>query len=527
MPYVHEVTSDILNLVKMAGSFADKIDTAANGGYNNSRNSTGLNSTSIMRASKDLVMSFPVLCDNTVSPSTAIMVTKAIERMCVAQLQLLFSSAYVKGNDGREVLRQWHKNMNQDMGIDDFLAISDSITGTPSYGGGWNKGVFEASLERVAEDMKNQFLSEMIFYPETSFSESAIMDYTVDDRFGENTVVKTPTRYIKEDIQSNIDDVLNRVDLADKSASNRINAGKVGVDMYNAKETNRHNKKLEKDADERRKETERHNRESEYQNMQKHALDVKKYQSDKDQFAAQQALARSKANVDYFKAQLLDSDVKKANELVPSLMIIRYNVVDANNPQNHNVVQEFIAGVKARLISCSAREIQDNITSVTSNRVSLVNLIRATTKEISFAKDFVAAIDQAKIDAKQSSRLSKTSPIWRSLQARATKSGLNRLRKNKANDASAITSLIISMELSNVIKNDKNIDLSNPKVAAFIMESYNLMALVVVDEQTETAHFLLDGEKYYQDYTFGALERETGDGSYKKIINLISKINRG
>jgi hypothetical protein len=356
------------------------------------------------------------------------------------------------------------------------------------------------------------------------------MDYTVDDRFGENTVVKTPTRYIREDIQDNIDDVLDKVDFANKSASNRINAGKLGVDMYNAKETNRHNKKMEKDADEKRKETERHNRESEADAAAKRAMDMQRYGLDRradDRAERQYDLARSKANVDYFKAQLLDSDVKKANELVPSLMIIRYNVVDANNPQNHNVVQEFIAGVKARLISCSAREIQDNITSVTSNRVSLVNLIRATTKEISFAKDFVAAIDQAKIDAKQSSRLSKTSPIWRSLQARATKSGLNRLRKNKANDASAITSLIISMELSNVIKNDKNIDLSNPKVAAFIMESYNLMALVVVDEQTETAHFLLDGERYYQDYTFGALERETGDGSYKKIINLISKINRG
>jgi hypothetical protein len=266
----------------MAGSFADKIDTASNGGYNNSRNSTGLNSTSIMRASKDLVMSFPVLCDNTVSPSTAIMVTKAIERMCVAQLQLLFSSAYVKGNDGREVLKQWHKNMNQDMGIDDFLAISDSITGTPaSYGGGWNKGMFEASLERVAEDMKNQFLSEMVFYPETSFSESAIMDYTVDDRFGENTVVKTPTRYIREDtqrdIQSNIDDVMDHVDLADKRVGNQINAGKLGVDMYNAKETNRHNKKMEKDADEKRKETERHNRESEADAAAKRAMDMQRY----------------------------------------------------------------------------------------------------------------------------------------------------------------------------------------------------------------------------------------------------------
>ena len=59
------------------------------------------------------------------------------------------------------------------------------------------------------------------------------------------------------------------------------------------------------------------------------------------------------------------------------------------------------------------------------------------------------------------------------------------------------------------------------------MESYNLMGLVIVDESVEVARFLFDGEKYFQDYSFGSLERETGDSSYKKVINLISKINRG
>ena len=59
------------------------------------------------------------------------------------------------------------------------------------------------------------------------------------------------------------------------------------------------------------------------------------------------------------------------------------------------------------------------------------------------------------------------------------------------------------------------------------MEAYNLIALVIADEQAEIAKFLYDGDDYYQMMTFGSLERETGDGSYKKVINLISKINRG
>ena len=145
---------------------------------------------------------------------------------------------------------------------------------------------------------------------------------------------------------------------------------------------------------------------------------------------------------------------------------------------------------------------------------------------ISFARDFIGAVDQAKIEAKQNSRLSKTSPIWRTLQNRSNKSVVNRLRKNKANDASAITTLVISSEVSNVLKKDYNIDLNIPSRAKYIMEQYNLLCLVLVDEQTQVARFLYDGEKYFQDYSFDMLERETGDGSYKKIVNLLSTINR-
>ena len=516
MSYLHEAGgSVILDIIKQVKDFSDDVGFPAN-----KRNVSGLNSSSIMRATKDLVMSFPVLCDNTISPSAAVMTTKAIERMCVAQLQLLFSSAYMSGEDGREVLRKWHNNMNQNFGMDEFLAMSDSITGVDGKG-----GMFEGALARVAEDMKAEFLSGIKFYPESSFSESAIMDYTVDDRFGNMTVVKSPVKYVREDgyYGPNFNNYADQdlKDALDPKANDqtRINLGNFRINARNSKENIRHNQASEDQAAERNAETNRHNQASELDATLRRAQD----QRNKDR---DYRLSRNKAGFDYLKQQLLDSDAKKANELVPSLMIIRYNVVDRINGDNA-VDREFIAGVKARLIPCPAREIQTNIMSIANNRVSLVNLIRATTKEISFAKDFVAAIDQAKIDAKQNSRISKTSPIWRSLQARSTRSGINRLRKNKANDASAITTLIVSSELVNIIKNESNIDLTSPKVANFVMENYNLMGFVIIDEQTEVAHFLLDGEKQFQDYTFNALERETGDGSYKKIINLISKINRG
>ena len=532
MPYLNEVSATgILDVINTVANFTDKIDDTTSASDRRSRKANALTTTSIMRAGRDLIMSFPVLCDNTISPATATMVTKAIERMCVAQLQLLFSSAYVTGRSGQEVLKQWHTNMNQDMSMDDFLSVSDSITGYADRNG-WHDGMFEAVLDKKAKEMGAQYISEMKFYPASSFSESAISDWTVDDRFGGRHISKTPTKYVSE---GRSDESLNNAaNYIAKQASdsgepenNVIARGNFGVNKYKAEEQERHNKKSEQETHDHnsasRSETRRHNKAGEHNDE----LDrmQRAYQFNKNRA---DALSRDRLN--YFRTQLLDSDAKKANELVPSLIVVRFDVADPRNAKNASAddrIQEFIAGVKARLIPCSAYEIQENIADVNKNKVSLVNLIRATTKEISFAKDFVAAIDQAKIDAKKNSKLSKTSPIWRSLQARSTKSGLNRLRHDKANDASAITTFVLSNELVNVMKNDSNIDMTNPKVTRYVMESYNLMAVVLVDEQLEVAHFLLDGENQFQDYTFGALERDAGDGSVKKIINRISKINRG
>lgn len=503
MPYkINEaVSTSVLDLVQAAVKKGIEVSDDYNRNRNN-RNSSRLQSSSIMTAGKDLIMSFPVLCDDTISPSTAGMISKAIERMCVTQLQLIFASANLKGESGQEVLRKFHNNMNQQYGIDDFLDFSDAITGAGNKSGSYD--VFERYFESVAADMSKQFLSEMKFYPVSSFSESAISDYTVDERFGERLVSKTPmkrTNSLHEDrttprpSTTSVEDYEKRFGDNASNKDDRTKVAQLAVNARNSDETSRHN-----EEDERIKRAQ-------------YGLSKTKNYYD-----------MSRGGNDYLKAQLLDSDAKKANELVPSLIVIRFNVLDANSKSNY--FKDFIAGVKARLIPCPAREIMTHVESVTKNKISLVNLIRATTKEISFSKDFVAAIDQAKIDAKEDSRLSKTSPIWRSLQARSTKSGLNRLRRNKANDASAITTLVISSELSNLIRNDSSIDLTVPKNAQYIMESYNLMGFVIVDEQTEVAHFLLDGEKYFQDYGFTSLERETGDSSYKKIINLVNQINR-
>jgi hypothetical protein len=57
------------------------------------------------------------------------------------------------------------------------------------------------------------------------------------------------------------------------------------------------------------------------------------------------------------------------------------------------------------------------------------------------------------------------------------------------------------------------------------MESYNLMCFVIVDEVNEYAKFLFDtGEDSFETLSFSSLERESSDSTYKKVVNLMTKM---
>jgi hypothetical protein len=90
------------------------------------------------------------------------------------------------------------------------------------------------------------------------------------------------------------------------------------------------------------------------------------------------------------------------------------------------------------------------------------------------------------------------------------------------NSSAAISTLVITQVEADAVKDDYNIDMNNPNVAAAFMDAYNLMALVIVDEQFEVAHFIYDGDSYFEDLSFSALQKEN-DKSYKQVINLLNK----
>ena len=124
------------------------------------------------------------------------------------------------------------------------------------------------------------------------------------------------------------------------------------------------------------------------------------------------------------------------------------------------------------------------------------------------------------------SKRGSSSPLWKILERRSKKSKIRRVL-GQANDASAITTLVISQEEVEYLKKTESMNLEEPKVARSIMESYNFMSIVIVDESMEVAKFIYDtGDDVYESLAFSSLEREASDSSTKKIVNLMTKMSR-
>ena len=228
---------------------------------------------------------------------------------------------------------------------------------------------------------------------------------------------------------------------------------------------------------------------------------------------------------DILNKRILDTDIKKANELQPTLMVVQYNELDADNSKIFDR-KTFVAGVKSRLIPVDPGDIIDRVVVKNKTKLSFVNFIRATTGEIKFFRDFIFSIDQAKIDAKNSVKKGEAAQMWKALENFAIRNNLNRMRK-MGNDASAITTLVINKETANLIKKQYKIDLEQPRAAKAIIEAYNLLGLFIVDESTESVKVLYRGNSMFEQQAFSYLEKEANDKSYKKVINLMGQMNRG
>jgi hypothetical protein len=493
---IHEtIVRDVYDVINNVKDF-DEVE------WVRKRNNTG----SIARRASNLVLVFPVIASSSLSIQTATIISKAIERKCVSLLQILFSSMQLSDADNLyDYLKQFHTNLDLRSGLtlDDFISTIDTLA---------DEGAItitdREAYEAVKEDMHN-----INFYLDTEYNPRAISDYRVKKNiYGESTVALNEETW--KFGYGSASDAKNVAKFEKWKPNAQTRTTGVGATVTPPLSTQQPTQVPNAAS------VPNVNHASIKEKLMGKAASSGAGGGSGSRGSSKVNLA-NKDTTDYFRFQLTQADIDKANELMPTTMIVNF----ISSKDGQKIQMAGVIGVKAKLYPVDSMDIVTRVSSKYKDSNGLFNLVRASTREISFFKDLAFAIDKAKIDAINMARESNNSKMFKVLERRAAKNRFSTLLKK--NDASPITSLVISQEEVEYLKKYNSIDMEKSYVTRSILERYNLMDIVIADESLETAKFLFDdGDSVFETLPFDALEKQAKDSSYKKVINLMSRLNR-
>lgn len=218
------------------------------------------------------------------------------------------------------------------------------------------------------------------------------------------------------------------------------------------------------------------------------------------------------------KDSLMDSDVKKSNELAPTLLHVKVK----QSLRSGITDIDFILGVKATIHPVTSTDMLENLNKVITRKTGFFNFLRWTSGEISLFKDIILGLGDTKrklVDQYDK----KSSAWWNLLQNKKTISSYNKWTRSTPILPNA--TIVISQEESDYLKVASKFDILEPENAKKVISDLGLIQLVIVDVATEVAYFMIDGQREFEIYTFSALERENGN-SEKQFKNILKAVNK-
>lgn len=513
---------------------------------------------SITSATKDLILTFPVMVSSDIEPDNAIMIAKAHEKKMASLLHILFTAISVGNNeDVFDYVKKFHSNMGSMNGtLDSYVDSLDKLA--TSFGESYDQTltIDKDVLNTVLEDLK-----ESNYTLPDDVKESSLESYKIIPgyRTGMRDMVIKEVRYDRRngtvtfdnyaDAQANA--YSSNPDIADAATAYMMSADQQTAgrnDIRTITHTGGHNDtRTNINVSDREQASEDATLISRYENSPNHGgisdqayreaiarqnqrNGANRVNDDIGRNRYKAGFENDKQYAEYMKNMaefhnkaVLNNEYKKANELQPTMMVINFM---RHSEESGDSINTAVIGIKAKIYPVSSADICNRISGKLDDKNVLTNFVRATTNEIAFFRDFLFAIDNAKMDAMSYGKKATSNKLWKVLERRSQKSKFRRSLR-MYNDATAITTLVLSENDAEYLKKVHNIDILNVSKARKILDAYNFMCICVLNQSTEVASILYDtGDDTYEMIPFSGLEREASDNSYKKMVNLLSKVSR-
>lgn len=511
---------------------------------------------SITSATKDLILTFPVMVSSDIEPDNAIMIAKAHEKKMASLLHILFTAISVGNNeDVFDYVKKFHSNMGSMNGtLDSYVDSLDKLATTFGESYDQTLTIDKDVLNTVLEDLK-----ESNYTLPDDVKESSLESYKIVPgyRTGMRDMVIKEVRYDRRngtvtfdnyaDAQANA--YSSNPDIADAATAYMMSADQqtAGRNDIRTITGGRNDTRTNINVSDREQASEDATLISRYENSPNHGgisdqayreaiarqnqrNGANRVNDDIGRNRYKAGFENDKQYAEYMKNMaefhnkaVLNNEYKKANELQPTMMVINFM---RHSEESGDSINTAVIGIKAKIYPVSSADICNRISGKLDDKNVLTNFVRATTNEIAFFRDFLFAIDNAKMDAMSYGKKATSNKLWKVLERRSQKSKFRRSLR-MYNDATAITTLVLSENDAEYLKKVHNIDILNVSKARKILDAYNFMCICVLNQSTEVASILYDtGDDTYEMIPFSGLEREASDNSYKKMVNLLSKVSR-
>lgn len=221
---------------------------------------------------------------------------------------------------------------------------------------------------------------------------------------------------------------------------------------------------------------------------------------------------------------LMNNEVKKANELAPTLLHIRVIARDKSKKSDGGAYYvDFVVGVKATMHPINSEEMVNEVTNACRYHDELFRFIRWTTGEINFFSDFLLNLKDSREAV--SHEQGGGSPWWNRLQRMRVIANF-KARVFMKNRILPNASIAITQQEVDYIKNTFGFNLMDPRFAEDVMNRYYLLCFIVVDESTEIVHFKYDGQKSFDTLSFSGLQKENSDAArnFRDILKAVQRV---
>lgn len=514
---LHEAGSDTVDTIVQIAKGLSNVAT------NKVANKSDYSYSSIARAASKLIAVFPVLTSRTVSFDTARMTSKYIEQISCQFFMFALQQANISNaKDGIAYLRQFHQNLN--MGDDNTDAV---IAAMQSWIDAYtmNKNEHTTFADALQDDILNESYVDPFMMQSDNVKVSAADMRDIMHLMHENANIQF---YDTKLNPLSIDDYVvrefaggnYRVTISPYALNEaKLDKNKANNSYKENKEQHRHEEEMDKNYTERYKADKR--AETEYYKEYNRSKEADRQYNDQKAKEAKEQLDRDNANRMRANTTILkDQDIKKMNDAVPSILIVKFYQKNENNDVS-GVATEFLIGIKSKVVPITTTEILRRIMNDNKDGQKFLKFMRVITGELK-ASDVILGLSRITDDVKSYKVKGARGDIWTLLQNRAV-AAKEQVRSGKHNDFSAITTVLISQQDADELYREENFDINDPKNAIHFMQSYNLMGFAIADDSNEVLHLLLDnGSKSFEDISYRMLERETQDSTYKKLINLMA-----